>query len=284
METKADGQALASRRSTARPRIFSGPPRAPPRPPATPRSAPTQDEGSGRGVGGGEAPGAPPAPARPAGRRGIACRSFPASPRPTPSSGTSARGRGRGGGLGRRPLRLAEGHAWPKRFGKAPGSRSSLTTRVEPEVLGGLLVRLGGKTYDGTVRGAPRALRARLVQELEPKGRVRGVMEIRAEEITKIIREQLGGLHRRRRRGRGRHRALRRRRHRPHPRPRALHGRRAARASPRRHGPRPEPRGGLGRASVLFGETDLDQGRRRGQAHEADHVGPRGRRAWSAAS
>ena len=76
-------------------------------------------------------------------------------------------------------------------------------------------------------------------------------MEIRADEITKIIREQLGGLHRRGRRRRGRHRALRGRRHRPHPRPRALHGGRAPGAAPRRHGPRPQPRGGLGRRGAL---------------------------------
>lgn len=47
---------------------------------------------------------------------------------------------------------------------KGSGLAIDLTTRVEPEVLGGLLVRLGGKTYDGTVRGRLVALRALLVQ------------------------------------------------------------------------------------------------------------------------
>jgi len=42
------------------------------------------------------------------------------------------------------------------------GARVELRTRVEPEVLGGLLVRMGGKTYDGTVRTQLAALRRRL--------------------------------------------------------------------------------------------------------------------------
>jgi len=47
---------------------------------------------------------------------------------------------------------------------KGSGRAVDLAERVEPEVLGGLLVRLGGKTYDGTVRGRLGALRAMLVQ------------------------------------------------------------------------------------------------------------------------
>jgi F-type H+-transporting ATPase subunit delta len=45
---------------------------------------------------------------------------------------------------------------------KGSGLAVDLAERVEPEVLGGLLVRLGGKTYDGTVRGRLVALRALL--------------------------------------------------------------------------------------------------------------------------
>lgn len=45
---------------------------------------------------------------------------------------------------------------------KGSGLAIDLLERVEPEVLGGLLVRLGGKTYDGTVRGRLGALRALL--------------------------------------------------------------------------------------------------------------------------
>jgi F-type H+-transporting ATPase subunit delta len=46
---------------------------------------------------------------------------------------------------------------------KVTGRSVELTSRVEPEILGGLLVRMDGKTYDGTVRGRLRALRERLV-------------------------------------------------------------------------------------------------------------------------
>ena len=101
-------------------------------------------------------------------------------------------------------------------------------------------------------------------------------MEIRADEITRILREQLGGLHRRHRRGRGRHRAQRGRRHRPHPRPRALHGRGAPRAAPRGHGPRAQPRGGLGGRGAARRVAQDPRGRP-GQAHPADHVRARGR-------
>ena len=44
----------------------------------------------------------------------------------------------------------------------ALGDAVELRTRVEPYVLGGLLVRVGGKTYDGTVRTRLDALRQRL--------------------------------------------------------------------------------------------------------------------------
>jgi F-type H+-transporting ATPase subunit delta len=44
----------------------------------------------------------------------------------------------------------------------ALGEAVELRGRVEPELLGGLLVRVGGKTYDGTVRARLAALRRRL--------------------------------------------------------------------------------------------------------------------------
>lgn len=47
---------------------------------------------------------------------------------------------------------------------KASGRAVELSTRGSPEVLGGLLVRMGGKTYDGTVRGRLQALRENLVR------------------------------------------------------------------------------------------------------------------------
>ena len=44
----------------------------------------------------------------------------------------------------------------------ALGGAVELVTRVDPELVGGVLVRTGGKTYDGTVRTRLDALRRRL--------------------------------------------------------------------------------------------------------------------------
>jgi F-type H+-transporting ATPase subunit delta len=43
-----------------------------------------------------------------------------------------------------------------------PAGPAELRCRVDPELVGGLLVRVGGKTYDGTVRARLAALRRRL--------------------------------------------------------------------------------------------------------------------------
>jgi F-type H+-transporting ATPase subunit delta len=45
---------------------------------------------------------------------------------------------------------------------KSTGSEVEMAARVDPRVLGGLQVTVGGKTYDGTVRGQLAALRRRL--------------------------------------------------------------------------------------------------------------------------
>ena len=45
----------------------------------------------------------------------------------------------------------------------ASGHEVELTARVDPATLGGVLVRMGGKTYDGTVRRQLARLRERLV-------------------------------------------------------------------------------------------------------------------------
>jgi F-type H+-transporting ATPase subunit delta len=44
----------------------------------------------------------------------------------------------------------------------ATGSEVELSTKVEPEVLGGLRVKMKGRTYDGTVSGRLQALRRSL--------------------------------------------------------------------------------------------------------------------------
>jgi F-type H+-transporting ATPase subunit delta len=49
-----------------------------------------------------------------------------------------------------------------KALARALGETVELRTSVEPGLLGGVLVRLGGRTYDGTVRARLAALRRRL--------------------------------------------------------------------------------------------------------------------------
>ena len=60
------------------------------------------------------------------------------------------------------PLNEEQRAAVQRALGRATGRDVELTTAVDPDVLGGLLVRMGGQVYDGTVRGRLRALRERL--------------------------------------------------------------------------------------------------------------------------
>jgi F-type H+-transporting ATPase subunit delta len=48
-------------------------------------------------------------------------------------------------------------------LGKVAGGEVELRSQVDPRVLGGLIVRMGGKTYDGSVRGRLSALRETLL-------------------------------------------------------------------------------------------------------------------------
>lgn len=59
---------------------------------------------------------------------------------------------------------LAEGSraALAQALCKTVGRTVELKTRVDPAVLGGVLVKVGGRTYDGTVRARLAALRQRL--------------------------------------------------------------------------------------------------------------------------
>jgi F-type H+-transporting ATPase subunit delta len=59
----------------------------------------------------------------------------------------------------------AQSRAVAETLRKATGKDVELTTRVDQTLLGGLMVKMAGKTYDGTVRGRLRALRQRLVGE-----------------------------------------------------------------------------------------------------------------------
>lgn len=61
------------------------------------------------------------------------------------------------------PLDAAQREALTQALRQASGRDVELTTSVDPTTLGGVLVRMGGKTYDGTVRRQLARLRERLV-------------------------------------------------------------------------------------------------------------------------
>jgi F-type H+-transporting ATPase subunit delta len=61
------------------------------------------------------------------------------------------------------PLDEAQTRAVTEALRKATGKEVELQTRADPALQGGILVRMAGMTYDGTVRGRLRALRQRLV-------------------------------------------------------------------------------------------------------------------------
>ena len=60
------------------------------------------------------------------------------------------------------PLAQPQRAALSSALGEAVGKTVELKARVDPALLGGVLVKLGGRTYDGSVRGRLAALRARL--------------------------------------------------------------------------------------------------------------------------
>jgi F-type H+-transporting ATPase subunit delta len=60
------------------------------------------------------------------------------------------------------PLAPAQGDALREALARVAGAGVELKTREDARVLGGVLVRLAGRTYDGTVRGRLRALREAL--------------------------------------------------------------------------------------------------------------------------
>lgn len=63
------------------------------------------------------------------------------------------------------PLGEEQLAAVQRALGRATGRDVELSTAIDPAVLGGLLVRVGGQVYDGTVRGRLRALRERLAAD-----------------------------------------------------------------------------------------------------------------------
>jgi F-type H+-transporting ATPase subunit delta len=60
------------------------------------------------------------------------------------------------------PLDTIASRALQTALEKSTGRDVELTTRIDPQILGGVLVTMGGRTYDGTVAGRLVALRERL--------------------------------------------------------------------------------------------------------------------------
>jgi F-type H+-transporting ATPase subunit delta len=60
------------------------------------------------------------------------------------------------------PLGSSQRDGLASALGTMLGKRIELTSQVDPAVLGGVLVRVAGRSYDGTVRTRLRALRRRL--------------------------------------------------------------------------------------------------------------------------
>jgi len=61
------------------------------------------------------------------------------------------------------PLDEAQTRAVVEALRRATGKDVELQARVDPTLLGGLVVKMAGRTYDGSVRGRLKSLRARLV-------------------------------------------------------------------------------------------------------------------------
>lgn len=56
------------------------------------------------------------------------------------------------------PLDPSLGRALEQAIRKTTGLTAELKSQIDPTVLGGVLLRMGGRTYDGTVRGRLKAL------------------------------------------------------------------------------------------------------------------------------
>ena len=120
------------------------------------------------------------------------------------------------------------------RIGEETGQKIELSERVDPDILGGLVVRVGNSIIDASIRARLDSLRKQVAQR--PK-ETPHADQARRDHVHP--QEPHRGPRRGQRRpDRGRHRPVDRRRHRARPRPRELRGARDARAAPRRHRPR----------------------------------------------
>ncbi len=85
----------------------------------------------------------------------------------------------------------AAGELGPRKAGdragleKQTGKKVELKAEVDPALIGGVQVEIGGRVFDGSVR-----TQLKRIEDIITEG-VRGSMEIRAEEISEIIRKQI---------------------------------------------------------------------------------------------
>ena len=80
------------------------------------------------------------------------------------------------------------------------GRTVDMTTSVDPSIIGGMVTRIGGTVYDGSIATQLAKLRQTLVAAFSSED-----MDIRADEISKIIRDQIGSYAVDGRRRRSRH-------------------------------------------------------------------------------
>ena len=103
------------------------------------------------------------------------------------------------------PLAADRAKAIERSLAQATGRTVALTTRVAPEMIGGLVARVGSTVYDGSVTTQLEKMRQRLgarsgssaigIPRCAPSALCLDkdrTMDIKADEISKIIREQIG--------------------------------------------------------------------------------------------
>ena len=66
------------------------------------------------------------------------------------------------------PLDHAQQEAIAAAAAKIAGRQVQLTTTIDPALLGGVVLRMDGRTYDGSIRAQLRALKTRLAPGAEP--------------------------------------------------------------------------------------------------------------------
>ena len=177
---------------------------------------------------------------------------------------------------------------------KKTGKTIELTSEVDDSIIGGLVLQVGNRVLDASIRNRLDKLRKSCAGRLSgPRPRdfsneLRTTRSDRADgnqarrDLLDPAPADRGPGDRQRRPRRGRNRALGRRRNRPRPRPRQLHVAGDARAAPRRHRPRPQPRGGQRRRRALR-RLGADRRGRHGQAHRPACSRSRSARSCSAA-